>query len=277
MNKKDIIIIAVLLNTGLLSALAMMAINTDDSNVDNQTEISQIALEKEAISPKSEEKNVMIAQNTSVATDEWDTVLKDYVSGSTSQMMTHDDEISDDFERQAEAQKEISQPNHFVPKNMVNEQPKAYANYEQAATPGAAPGAVPVAVAVTVPGKTIKISVKRGDALEKIARANGTTVEQIRALNNLKNDRLTIGQILLVPSVQSVQNEEARITSRYDNTSASPARTSDDVEYYIIKQGDNPWKIAKQFKVKFEDLLRLNNLDEERARNLKIGDRIRVK
>lgn len=47
--------------------------------------------------------------------------------------------------------------------------------------------------------------------------------------------------------------------------------------YYIVKGGDNPWKIAKQFQVNFDDILRLNNLDEEKARNMKIGDRIRVK
>ena len=44
-----------------------------------------------------------------------------------------------------------------------------------------------------------------------------------------------------------------------------------------MKKGDNPWKIAKQFNVRFEDLLKMNNLDEERARNMKIGDKIRVK
>jgi peptidoglycan endopeptidase LytF len=47
--------------------------------------------------------------------------------------------------------------------------------------------------------------------------------------------------------------------------------------YYVVKSGDSPWKIAKQFNVKPEDILQLNHLDEEKARNLKIGDRIRIK
>lgn len=51
----------------------------------------------------------------------------------------------------------------------------------------------------------------------------------------------------------------------------------DDTIYHVVKSGDNPWKIAKQYGVKYDDILRLNNLNEEKARNLKIGDKIRVK
>ena len=48
-------------------------------------------------------------------------------------------------------------------------------------------------------GRFADVTIKRGDALEKIARANGTTVEAIMKANNSKNDRLRIGQILKVP------------------------------------------------------------------------------
>jgi LysM repeat protein len=48
-------------------------------------------------------------------------------------------------------------------------------------------------------------------------------------------------------------------------------------EYYIVKSGDNPWTIARKFHIKFEDLLRLNNLDQEKAKNLKIGQKLRIK
>lgn len=51
----------------------------------------------------------------------------------------------------------------------------------------------------------------------------------------------------------------------------------DEPLYHTVKSGDNPWKIAKQYGVKYDDILRLNNLNEEKARNLKIGDKIRVK
>jgi hypothetical protein len=47
--------------------------------------------------------------------------------------------------------------------------------------------------------------------------------------------------------------------------------------YYTVKAGDNPWKIAKKFHLSFERLLQLNHLDEAKARNLKIGQKLKIK
>lgn len=117
--------------------------------------------------------------------------------------------------------------------------------------------------------KFTEVTVKRGDALEKIARNNSTTVEVLRKVNHLTNDKLKIGQVLRVPQKNTVVVKETK--------KAEPIESTLDKQYYVVKSGDNPWKIAKQFNVKFDDLLDLNNLDEEKARNLKVGDRIRVK
>ena len=57
--------------------------------------------------------------------------------------------------------------------------------------------------------------------------------------------------------------------------SASKAKTGD--AYYTIKPGDNPWKIAKKFHLSFEKLLQLNHLDEAKARNLKVGQQLKIK
>lgn len=45
--------------------------------------------------------------------------------------------------------------------------------------------------------KTYKI--KPGDSLEKIARANHTTIKAIKELNHLSNDRIVVGQTLQLP------------------------------------------------------------------------------
>ncbi len=50
-----------------------------------------------------------------------------------------------------------------------------------------------------------------------------------------------------------------------------------DAKYYIVKHGDNPWTIAVKNKIKVEELLRLNNLDESKAKKLKPGDQLRIK
>ena len=47
--------------------------------------------------------------------------------------------------------------------------------------------------------------------------------------------------------------------------------------FYTIKPGDNPWKVAKRFHLSFEKLLSLNHLDEAKARNLKVGQQIRIR
>jgi peptidoglycan endopeptidase LytF len=111
----------------------------------------------------------------------------------------------------------------------------------------------------------LEVTVKRGDALEKIARQNGTTIRELKRINNLTNDALAIGQVLKVPAPKKKTEEIAA-------TNATPAGS-----YHVLKAGDNPWKIAKQYGVSYEELLKLNGLDEDSARKLKLGDKLRVK
>jgi peptidoglycan DL-endopeptidase LytF len=113
----------------------------------------------------------------------------------------------------------------------------------------------------------VEVTVKKGDSLDKIARANGTSVSAIKKASGLANEKLSIGQVLKIPLKRD--QPAAQAVSR-------PVESSDAV-YHIVKSGDSPWKIAKQYGVNYEDILLLNQLDEEKARNLKIGDRIRVK
>jgi len=48
-------------------------------------------------------------------------------------------------------------------------------------------------------------------------------------------------------------------------------------DYYTVKVGDNPWTIAMKHHMKVEELLRINSLNEEKARKLKPGDRLRIR
>lgn len=112
----------------------------------------------------------------------------------------------------------------------------------------------------------IEVTVKQGDALEKIARNYNSSAEAIRHCNHLIDDKLRIGQLLRIPrtgkgeeGVQTVKEKE------------EPPRST-----YIVKSGDSPWKIARHLHVSVDELLRANNLDEERARNLRVGQQLRV-
>ena len=115
------------------------------------------------------------------------------------------------------------------------------------------------------------VKVKKGDSLEKIAKTHQTTVSALKKANHLENEKLSIGQTLILPAAKQ---KKAAIDA---NDKLVVEQNENESPYYVIKSGDNPWKIAKQYGIKYDEILRLNNLDEEKARNLKIGDRIRVK
>ncbi len=116
-------------------------------------------------------------------------------------------------------------------------------------------------VAVEQPSiATRTVTVKKGDVLSRIAKQNGVKVEDIIALNNLESLKLQIGQVLKVP----------------DTSTKAPTKV-EGPDFYVVKEGDSPWKIAKKCHISVEDLLRLNNLDEAKAKNLKIGQKLRIR
>lgn len=118
----------------------------------------------------------------------------------------------------------------------------------------------PVAAAVVPAPSLNEVTVKKGDTLDKIAKSHRTTVDEIIKINHLPSSFLKVGQVLKIPTLASEKKPAA----------AGP-------EYYTIKVGDNPWAIANKHHMKVEELLRLNSLNEERARKLKAGDRLRIR
>lgn len=55
------------------------------------------------------------------------------------------------------------------------------------------------------PPTMIEYVVAKGDSLTKIAHANGVTVDQLRIFNELKNDRIVIGQVVKVPGENDIK------------------------------------------------------------------------
>jgi peptidoglycan endopeptidase LytF len=115
----------------------------------------------------------------------------------------------------------------------------------------------------------IEVVVKKGDSLDRIAKEYHTSVSELIKINRLPSSFLRIGQLLKVPS--------QRQSPSAPKTSAPTAKNEEVLEYYTVKVGDNPWTIAMKHNMKVEELLRLNGLNEEKARKLKPGDRLRTK
>ncbi len=85
-------------------------------------------------------------------------------------------------------------------------------------------------------GETDIYEVKRGDTLYSIANKYGISVSELKAINDLSSDNLSIGQILKVPSGLSQVNS------------------------YTVSKGDTLYSIAKKFNVSIDRIKELNNL-----------------
>lgn len=86
-------------------------------------------------------------------------------------------------------------------------------------------------------------TVKRGDSLYQIARSYNTTVSELKSLNNLTSDILTIGQVLKLPGYNENQNQTSTASNEY-----------------IVKPGDSLYQIAKNYNTTTADLINYNNL-----------------
>jgi len=112
------------------------------------------------------------------------------------------------------------------------------------------------------------IQVKEGDVISKLAKQYGVKQSEILKVNNLVSSRLKVGQVLKVPK------------RTQDVAAANPVPVpapSQIGQFYTVKAGDNPWTIARRFNLDFDELCQLNDLDEDKAKNLKIGQKIRIK
>ena len=91
--------------------------------------------------------------------------------------------------------------------------------------------------------------VQNGDSLWKIANKYGITVDELKSLNGLSSNNLTVGQILEVPS------------------------SSSDVSTYTVKAGDSLWNIANKYGITVDELKNLNGLT---SNILNIGQVLKV-
>lgn len=87
--------------------------------------------------------------------------------------------------------------------------------------------------------------VVKGDTLYSIAKKFGLSVDDLKNLNNLNSNLISIGQKLLVTDNLSTNNSQSNLN---DN-------------YYIVNKGDTLYSIAKKFNVSVNSLQQANNLN----------------
>lgn len=243
MTRKDTILIAVVINAGLLAILFTTAVIYDTDKGIEKIELSTSLVDQKPL-PKDPPSGMIASAASSKGDERSDDSLKYHASPSPQPVVV---------------ETEVLPPEPIaVQTNAPDEE-----------------DLTPREKDLLAQDNFVEVVVKRGDVLEKIAKAHKSKVAAIKKANNLQNEKLSIGQVLKVPVKQDIVLTDAPVKQPEKNEK-SEANGSETV-YHLVKSGDNPWKIAKQYNVKYEDILRLNHLDEEKARNLKIGDRIRVK
>lgn len=221
MNRKEIIVFSVLVNTGLLVALFIFALRPTlkgEMNMDS----NEVVIVNET---------AKASEISSSELDQVDQILKEYIA-------------------------KAEHPNKIEPVKEV----------KKTETIAAVPAKAPVKKESS---PLVEVIVRQGDVLEKIARRHHTTVEEIMDLNKMKDTRLRIGQILYL-------RENTRKKVAVSKNTATPNKESAK-QFYTVKNGDSPWTIAIKNHIKVSELLRLNNLNEAKAKRLKPGDKLRIR
>lgn len=113
-------------------------------------------------------------------------------------------------------------------------------------------------------------TVKSGDTLFDIAKANKVSVADLQAWNNLgRRERLKVGDSLQVGDTV-VAEAEAPV----EESAPVKLASADTGEFHEVQPGDYPAKIARDYDVPLRDFLAWNNLGSKST--IKVGDKLVV-
>lgn len=142
--------------------------------------------------------------------------------------------------------------------------------------PSANPAPSQVAASGSSKGAPIRYRVRSGDNLTVIAKRNGTSVSRLKSWNNLRSNRLSVGQRLIVgygsaPSPTApVQSAASKPVARTAGSSGAPIPASG---LYTIRRGDNLGAIAERYDIPINNLRAWNNI---RGSRITAGDTLRL-
>ncbi len=120
----------------------------------------------------------------------------------------------------------------------------------------------PAAPAQATPVRGTKHTVQPKETLFGIARQYGVSVESIRRANNLSDNNLKVGQILIIPQAGA------------ENQAQEENSTPQTPEYHIVQPGETLYRIHVKYGIPVETLRRLNGLKDN---TIHVGQKIRLR
>lgn len=110
-------------------------------------------------------------------------------------------------------------------------------------------------------------TVKNGDNLWEISKKFNVSIEDIKRLNNLNNDKLKIGMKLEIPN-----NPAKKINNKNNKNQVKNKGMT--TKYHTVKKGENLFRIAMKYNISVDEIKRLNNMNDDK---LTIGQKLIVK
>jgi peptidoglycan endopeptidase LytF len=150
----------------------------------------------------------------------------------------------------------------------------------------------PIEEAVT--GNLIEHAVAKKENLNMLAEKYGTTVNEIKRINNLRSINLQIGQILKIPSQNAPVEASDVVTSQPEKPSVpivtsipkpveekkpvviinTPAPTNEDFIEHTVAGNETMYSIATKYKMTMDQLKAKNNLTNN---SLNVGQKLLIK
>lgn len=125
-------------------------------------------------------------------------------------------------------------------------------------------------------GNVIEHTIKAKENLNMLAEKYGTTINEIKALNNLTGSNLSIGQVIKIPAkntspvVEPVQ--PAKNNTQNSTANNQPADGGTMIEHEV-KAKEFLGKIAEKYGTTVEEVKKANNLS---GNNLRIGQKLKI-
>lgn len=102
------------------------------------------------------------------------------------------------------------------------------------------------------PVKDLYYTVIKGDTLYSIAKKFNISLDELKSINNLNSNLISVGDKLVV-SIGDIDLDD---------------------NYYVVKKGDTLYKIARMYNISVNDLMGWNNLS---GNNINVGDKLIIK